>query len=77
MIKNREVSRGPRLDMDKCSEIAGGRFQLVIAAAQRAREISRNADPMDPYKGSIVTSLLEVQEGELNIPEYLSKAGKR
>jgi DNA-directed RNA polymerase omega subunit len=63
--------------MDKCSEIAGGRFKLVIAAAQRAREISRANQEQVKFKGSIVTTLLEVQEGKLNIDEYFAKAGKK
>ena len=39
MIK--QASRGTEIDTEKCVENAGGRFDLVIMAAARSREIRR------------------------------------
>ena len=73
MVKT--VSRGPSLDTDKCVEQSGGnRFNLVIMAAARSREIRRQNKESDKFEHihSNVTALLEFQEGKYD-SEYLKR----
>jgi DNA-directed RNA polymerase omega subunit len=74
MPKTSISSRGPQLDTDQCVENAGNRFDLVLIAAARAREIARQ----HRHSGSTesvyasVSALLEIQEGKIG-REYLKK----
>lgn len=68
-------SRGPDLDMDKCVENAGGnRFDLVIMASARAREIRRkNAEShRHEHTHSVVTALEDFQNGTVGA-EYIKR----
>jgi len=69
------LSRGPQIDTDKCVEMSGGnRFDLVIMAAARVRELARahrNAERPDQLNAH-VTTLLEIQEGKIG-REYIRK----
>ena len=78
MTKPRVLSRGPQLDTNKCVDNVGGnRFELVLIAAQRAREIARahkkSDNPAQIYPS--VTALLEIQDGKVG-RDYLMKVGK-
>ena len=69
------LSRGPSLNVDRCVENAGGnRFDLVLIATARAREIRRQHSASDKreHVHSTVTALLEIQEGKIG-REYLKK----
>ena len=76
-MKTKIDSRGPQIDTDLCVEMTQGmgRFAMVIAAAQRAREIRRRNKESDRFEHlhPIVTSLLELQEGKLDVQEYFRK----
>ena len=73
MIK--KLSRSPVLDNEKCVENAGGnRFDLVLIASARARELSRQHRQAE-NKGQLnapITSLIEIQEGKIG-KEYLKR----
>jgi DNA-directed RNA polymerase omega subunit len=58
--------RTDRLDVEKCAVNAGGRFNLVLLAAHRARQIARNNRGSDKFEHihPAVTALLEIQEGK-------------
>ena len=68
-------SRGTKIDTDKCVDnIGGNRFDLVLAAAARARELkrlNRNSTRFE-HTHATVTALLEIQEGKIG-KEYLYK----
>lgn len=76
-MKSRILSRGPNIDTDKCVEMSqgAGRFAMVIAASARAREIRRRNKESDKFEHlhPIVTALLEIQEGKLDVQEYFKK----
>lgn len=75
-MKTTILSRGPQIDTEKCVRNVGmGRFDLVLIAAQRAREIRRHNKESSQYEHthSIVTALLEIQEGGIDPIEYLRK----
>ena len=41
-MKKLILSRGPEIDIQQCTRIVGGnKFELVLIAAQRARELRR------------------------------------
>ena len=68
-------SRGTKVDTEKCVENANGnKYDLVLMAASRAREIKRrNQSSMrQEHVGAGVTALLEIQAGELST-DYINK----
>jgi DNA-directed RNA polymerase subunit K/omega len=69
------LSRGPTIDMEKCLEQAGGnRYNMIIIAAQRAREIARKhrADERKDAAYPVVNALQQLEAGQYGI-EYLNK----
>ena len=64
--------RTDRLDVEKCVVNAGGRFDLVLIAANRAREIARQNRSSDKFEHAhpAVTALLEIQDGKVS-KDYL------
>jgi DNA-directed RNA polymerase omega subunit len=47
-MKSKTLSRGPNIDTEKCVENVGGnRFDLVLIAAERSREIKRQNQESD------------------------------
>jgi DNA-directed RNA polymerase omega subunit len=68
-------SRGSQLNNDTCvSNVGDNRYNLVLIASARAREIKRQHKESDKREHvfSTVTALLEVQEGKIG-KEYLNK----
>jgi DNA-directed RNA polymerase subunit K/omega len=60
-------SRGPSLDLDKVVQESGGnRFQLIIEASARARQIRRQNQSSERHEHihPCMTALLEFQEGK-------------
>ena len=70
------ISRALELDVEKCVEQIGlGRFDLVLIAAARSREIRRHNKESNNFEHlhSSMTALLEIQEGKINGLDYLKK----
>lgn len=68
------LSRGTSIDTEKCVEKIGSRFDLVIVAAIRARELAhthRKAENPGQLNAP-VQALLDIQEGRVG-KEYLRK----
>jgi DNA-directed RNA polymerase subunit K/omega len=75
MSKPIGISRGTEIDTDKCVDLSGGnRFNLVLIAAARAREIKRQHRESDKREHvySNLTALLEIQSGKIGA-EYLKR----
>ena len=71
----KKLSRGTSIDTEQCIEnIGGNRFNLVLIASARAKEISRQHrhDENRSQVNSPVTALLEIQEGKIG-REYLKR----
>jgi DNA-directed RNA polymerase omega subunit len=71
-----DLSRGPGVDTEVCTVNSGGnRFNLVLIASERAREIRRQNKDSDKreHVHSIVTALEEIQRGEIDPRKYLNK----
>jgi DNA-directed RNA polymerase omega subunit len=61
------------VDTDKCVANIGNRFELVLVASQRARELRRGHRKMvDTKNGYIVSALQEVEAGLVG-RDYLRK----
>ncbi len=65
-------SRNTMIDTERCVDQAGGRYDLVIAAAQRLREMKRRARETNDFVTPI-DALMEVQSGTFNMTDYLAK----
>ena len=65
-------SRSGEIDTELCVEHAGGRYDLVIAAAQRLREMKRRARETNQYVTTI-DALKEVESGTFSMVDYLIK----
>ena len=74
-MKNKTASRGPSIDNDKCVELSGGnRFNHVIMAAARARELTRqhkNSGSTEHFNAP-VSAILDFQNGKIG-PEYIKR----
>ena len=71
----KSVSRGTLLDNEQCVENVGGnRFNLVLIAAERSREIKRQNKDSDKREHvySAITALAEIQQGKIG-EDYLRK----
>jgi DNA-directed RNA polymerase omega subunit len=75
-------SRGPEIDTEQCVLNIGSRYDMVIIAAARAREIrrlNRNSIKRE-HVFSEVTALLEIQDGTIDrdyIRNKLAEQAKR
>jgi hypothetical protein len=70
MIKE---TRASEVDVEKCIDKTGfGRFDLVVAAAQRVRELKLRARESGAHV-TAVDALLEAQNGQLNVIDYMAK----
>jgi DNA-directed RNA polymerase omega subunit len=72
-MKPRIASRGPIIDTEECVRQAGGRYDLVLAAAQRLRELKRIHREDTTRYVTPVDALMEIQAGQLNIIDYMAK----
>ncbi|MCB1863846.1 MAG: DNA-directed RNA polymerase subunit omega [Chromatiales bacterium] len=54
-----------RVTVEDCLEQVNNRFELVLIAAKRARQIANGADPMVPWENDkpTVVALREIAEG--------------
>jgi DNA-directed RNA polymerase omega subunit len=74
MKKPSVLSRGTEIDTEKCVANVGGRFELVLIAAARSREIARKHrhDGETTQVNSSVSALLDIQNKIIG-REYLKK----
>jgi DNA-directed RNA polymerase omega subunit len=66
-------SRSSQIDTERCVDHCGGRYDLVIAAAQRLRELKRQHRENNTRYITAIDALLEVQAGQLNVFDYMAK----
>lgn len=64
------------LNMEKCAEKIGNRFDMVLIAATRACELHRgHAKMVNTPNGPLVSALQEIEQGYIG-REYLDKLNK-
>jgi DNA-directed RNA polymerase omega subunit len=68
-----------RFTSEKAAEMVGGRFNLVLVAAQRSRELKNGAMQRVEGKDATtnVTALREIEEGKYTYQDYLNKLHKK
>ena len=68
-----------RLTSELAVEQIGNRFDLVLVASQRARELKNGSMPRvtEPGKTFISTALREIEEGKYTCQEWLSKIPRK
>ena len=71
-MKPRIDSRTSQIDTEKCVAQAGGRYDMVVAVAQRLRELKRKGRETNTYVTPI-DALLEMQAGRINMLDYMAK----
>jgi hypothetical protein len=71
-MKPRIDSRTGQVDTERCVAQAGGRYDMVIAAAQRLRELKRRSRETNAYVTPI-DALLEMQAGQIDMINYMAK----
>lgn len=64
-------SRVTEIDIEKCLKNSNSsRFDLILVAARRTRELSRKN--IDPYaRITAIDGVLDLQEGRINSSDYL------
>lgn len=72
-MKPRIASRGPIIDTEECVRQTGGRYDLVLVAAQRLRELKRIHREDTTRYVTPVDALMEVQAGQVSLADYLAK----
>jgi hypothetical protein len=71
-MKPRIESRSGQIDTERCVANAGGRYDMVIATAQRLRELKRRSRETGVYVTPI-DALLEMQTGQIDMITYMAK----
>lgn len=68
-----------RITVEKAVEQIGSRFDLVLVAAQRARELRNGSAPRvdKPAHSVTVTALREIEQGKYTKQDYLNKLHKK
>jgi DNA-directed RNA polymerase subunit omega len=68
-----------RICSEKAAAMAGGRFDLVLIASQRTRELKNGSAPMVDKVDNreVVIALREIEEGKIDPVEYLAKYGRQ
>ena len=73
-MKPRIASRGPTIDTEQCvRQAGGGRYDLILIAAQRLRELKRIHRENTSRYVTCVDALIEVQNGQVALADYLAK----
>lgn len=78
-MKTPVLSRGPQVDIEKCVRLSGsGRFDMVLIACARAREIKRQNKSSELYehRHTIVSALKDIEAGLVDGPTYFLKVPK-
>jgi len=65
-------ARSPTINTEQCVENIGNRFDLVLVASQRLRELKKIAKDKGTM-ASTVDALLDIQNGLVNTQDYLRK----
>lgn len=67
-----------RITSQKAAQMIGGQFDLVLVAAQRARELRNGSMPRLPTRnGPCITALKEIEQGLYTKQDYLDKLHKK
>ena len=60
------------VDYQKCAELIGSRYDMILIASLRAKELKKVTVKGKPYNGHVITALKEIENGLIG-REYLNK----
>jgi DNA-directed RNA polymerase subunit omega len=67
-----------RITSQKAAQMVGSQFDLVLVAAQRARELKNGSAPrVESKNGPCITALKEIEAGQYTKEDYLKKLHKK
>ena len=67
-----------RITSQKAAAMIGSQFDLILVAAQRARELRNGSTPkVDSKNGPCITALKEIEAGFYTKQDYLNKLHKK
>jgi DNA-directed RNA polymerase subunit omega len=68
------MKEAKQVSVEGAVEQIGSRFDLVLVASERAREIKRGSTPkVQGDNGAVVTALEEIEQGLYTKEDYLKK----
>lgn len=68
------MKEAKQVSVEGAVEQIGSRFDLVLVASERAREIKRGSTPkIQGNNGAVVTALEEIEQGLYTKADYLKK----
>lgn len=63
-----------RITSERATEVMGNKFEMILVAAERARELAKGSRPLvKSNNGAVVTALREIEAGKIDKKEYLRK----
>lgn len=67
-----------RITSQEAAEKFGGLFEMVLGAAQRAKEIHAGSRPrVESKNGPLITAIKEIEEGKYTKKEWLASIPKK
>lgn len=62
-----------RITSEKATQMIGNKFDMILIAAHRARELARgSASKIPGSNGSVVTALKEIEQGLYTRQDYIN-----
>ena len=72
------MKEAKQVSVEGAVDMIGSRFDLVLVASERAREIKRGSTPrVQGDNGAVVTALEEIEQGLYTKEDYLKKIRNR
>jgi DNA-directed RNA polymerase subunit omega len=72
------MKEAKQVSVEGAVDMIGSRFDLVLVASERAREIKRGSTPrVQGDNGAVVTALEEIEQGFYTKEDYLKKIRNR
>lgn len=66
-----------RITSQKAMEAIGNKYDMILIAASRARELRRGSTPkVSKVNGVCVTALREIEEGQIDMEYFMRKKSK-
>lgn len=67
-LAGRKISEMARITVEDCLEVIPNRFELVLAAARRAKQLLKGARPLvESDNKEVVTALREIAAGKVTV----------
>lgn len=72
-MKQLPTTRAGTVNVEKCVEVCGNRFDLIIISTIRTNELRKQHRHSPDKYISAIDALLEIQEGKLDPVKYLKR----